>query len=111
MLSNNYKYLVNLFVLAGSVLIIFGCATEPGDKTECPECNNKTELLQGYDCVVIEKIEVCGPDGHLHGEECHCFSNQIPTEINNLMYCLQKNCIETGNNHEIENNHDNHEDH
>jgi hypothetical protein len=71
-----------------------GCATSPGDTPECPECDNVTELLVGFKCVPIDQVEECGPDGHLHGADCHCFSGQDPTTIGGTDYCLQDGCKE-----------------
>jgi len=75
-------------------LLTLSCATDPGDEALCPECDNKTELLVGNKCVPIDEIEECSPDGHAHGDECHCFSGQEPSEIGEKQYCLQQGCKE-----------------
>jgi len=72
--------------------IILSCATDSGDKVECPGCDNTTELLVGNKCVPIENVEQCGPDGHAHAAECHCFSGQQPTQIDGKKYCVQQDC-------------------
>jgi hypothetical protein len=72
--------------------VFAGCATSPGDDPDCPECDNVTELLVGFKCVPIDEVEACGPDGHPHGDECHCFSGQTPTTIGDTEYCLQDDC-------------------
>jgi len=82
---------LNVITIAFTFLII-SCADESGDKVDCPVCDNKTEILVGTKCVAVEEVEVCGPDGHLHGENCHCFSDQTPTEIDGNFYCLQTGC-------------------
>lgn len=76
----------------GLVLTTLGCASTPGDDVKCPTCNNKTEVLVGTKCVPIAQVETCGPDGHGHGTECHCFSGQQPTRIADKAYCLQQGC-------------------
>lgn len=73
-------------------LCVTGCATEPGDAPDCPDCNGTTELLVGARCVPIADVAVCGPDGHLHGDACHCFSGQEPTTIAGQQYCVQQGC-------------------
>jgi len=73
-------------------VVFAGCATSPGDTPDCPECDNVNELLVGFNCVSIDQVEACGPDGHLHGTECHCFSGQQPTTIGDTEYCLQDDC-------------------
>ncbi|RJO64438.1 MAG: hypothetical protein C4523_18420 [Myxococcales bacterium] len=75
-----------------SVLLVVSCAAGKGDSVQCPECDNVTELLVGTKCVPIEEVEECGPDGHSHGAECHCFSGQEPTAIGGKDYCLQQGC-------------------
>ena len=77
-------------IVAG--LIVWGCANEEGDEVECPVCDEATEALVGTQCVPLEEVEVCGPDGHLHGPVCHCFGDQEVTEINGVRYCLQAEC-------------------
>jgi hypothetical protein len=72
-----------------------GCANQPGDDVTCPTCNNTTELLVGHKCVPIAEVETCGPDGHAHGDLCHCFGGQQPTTINGQNYCLQQGCGES----------------
>jgi len=73
-------------------LLLCSCALDEGEAADCPECDNVTELLVGDKCVAIEEVAKCGPDGHSHGDACHCFSGQDPTEINGTMYCLQQGC-------------------
>jgi hypothetical protein len=68
------------------------CAASPGDELACPDCDNVTELLVGNKCVPIAEVERCGPDGHAHGDECHCFNGQAPTLIGGVEYCLQQGC-------------------
>jgi hypothetical protein len=80
-----------------AVLIATGvaaCGSDDGDEVTCPDCDNVTELLVGNKCVPIEEVEACGPDGHAHGSECHCFSGQQPTEIGGTEYCLQTECTD-----------------
>lgn len=82
-------------MMSGAMLITTGigsCATGAGDEVTCPACDNVTELLVGNRCVPIDQVEACGPDGHAHGGECHCFSGQQPTEIGGTHYCLQTEC-------------------
>ncbi len=88
--------------LVGLLSCISACATEPGDWPPCPECDNTTELLVGFRCVLIHDIDPCGPDGHLHGNACHCFHDQQPVTIGDHQYCLQADCEE----HEDEHDHD-----
>lgn len=71
---------------------IASCASSAGDDVTCPECDNVSELLVGNTCVPTDQVETCGPDGHPHGDECHCFSGQQPTEIGGIQYCLQTGC-------------------
>ncbi len=80
-------------VLALALTALAACATDKGDNVECPECDNVTELLVGSRCVPIAEVEPCGPDGHAHGAECHCFSDQAPTSIGGVEYCLQSDCL------------------
>ncbi len=75
-----------------SGFMLSACADDDGDKTQCPTCDNMTELLVGTKCVPIAEVEACGPDGHLHGTECHCFGGQSPTAIGGASYCLQAAC-------------------
>lgn len=87
------KKLTVVFLLALlTPILATSCATEAGDDVDCPTCDNVTELLVGSKCVPIEDVEACGPDGHSHGTECHCFSGQEPTEIGGVEYCLQQGC-------------------
>ncbi len=83
-------------LLAWLGLLSTGCANSPGAEPDCPTCDNVTELLVGFKCVPIEEVAACGPDGHAHGGECHCFSGQEPTEIDGTEYCLQADCQEPG---------------
>ena len=81
--------------LSGAMLlaiVAIGCATEAGDEVECPVCDEATEALVGTQCVPLEEVEVCGPDGHLHGAVCHCFGGQEVTVIDGINYCLQEVC-------------------
>jgi hypothetical protein len=78
----------SLALLAG----LGACAAEKGDEIECPECDNETTVLVGDRCVSIDEVDPCGPDGHLHGDECHCFDGQDPTSIGGTQYCLQAEC-------------------
>lgn len=80
--------------LAAAYMTFTNCAGTPGDDEdrECPVCDNVTEMLVGWQCVPIDQVEACGPDGHPHGNECHCFSGQDPTEIGGADYCLQLGC-------------------
>jgi hypothetical protein len=73
-------------------LLAGACATGPGHTPECPTCDNLTELLVGWKCVPIAQVAACGPDGHAHGTECHCFHGQPPTRIAGTDYCLQPGC-------------------
>ncbi len=82
------KYLVVMI----AIFTIFSCASKKGDSVECPVCDNKTTFLKGTKCVPIAEVEACGPDGHAHGTDCHCFSGQAPTEIDGKEYCIQKDC-------------------
>lgn len=82
--------IIGLFGL--SSLFLVSCAFGNGDAIDCPECDNVTELLVGTKCVPIEEVAKCGPDGHSHGTECHCFSGQEVTTINGEDYCLQQGC-------------------
>jgi len=75
-----------------ALFTLFSCASKDGDKVDCPSCNNTTEILVGTKCVSISEIEACGPDGHAHGTECHCFRGQLTTKINGKEYCLQQGC-------------------
>ncbi len=102
------KYKYTLLSIAGLLLALAagGCATGPGSALECPSCDNVTELLVGDQCVPIEQVEPCGPDGHAHGDGCHCFSGQQPTTIAESDYCLQPGCA-----HDDHDDHDPHEDH
>lgn len=78
-------------------LALTTCATSPGDTLDCPTCDNVTELLVGAARgVAIAEVEACGPDGHGHGEACHCFSGQQPTAIGGTEYCLQQGCGGSG---------------
>ncbi len=74
------------------IALPLGCATSPGDTPECPTCDDRTELLVGWKCVPIAEVEACGPDGHAHGTDCHCFHGQEPTVIGGVEYCLQPGC-------------------
>ena len=73
-------------------MLVQSCAITDGDEVNCPVCDNKTEVLVGNKCVPLDQVDTCGPDGHNHGEECHCFSGQEPTEIGGTQYCLQQGC-------------------
>jgi hypothetical protein len=66
-----------------------GCATEAGDTLACPTCNNTTEVLVGAKCVPIAQVAACGPNGHAHGDKCHCFDEKDPVVIGGNSYCLQ----------------------
>ena len=81
-------------VFTASLVILFLAVScmGPGDDVACPVCDNATELLVGAKCVPIEQVDECGPDGHSHGAECHCFSGQEPTAIDGKSYCLQAGC-------------------
>lgn len=88
---------MKFFLVTGiinTLVIMSACATSPGDATECPACDNLTELLVGTKCVPIDQIEICGPDGHAHGSDCHCYNGQQPTRIGSTDYCLQASCQE-----------------
>jgi hypothetical protein len=89
-------------------VISYSCASKAGDETECPKCDNKTELLVGTKCVPIEDVEDCGPDGHSHGDTCHCFSNQEVTVINGRQFCLQQDCHDDHHHDEEEHDCDDH---
>ena len=84
------RNLVMGFVFAG--LIVVGCATGEGDEVECPVCDEATEALVGTQCVALETLEECGPDGHFHGGTCHCYGGQDVTSIDGMDYCLQESC-------------------
>lgn len=84
------KYWIVALALTG--LFVAGCANEEGDEVECPVCDEATETLVGTQCVPYEEVEVCGPDGHLHGPVCHCFGGQEVTNIDGVDYCLQEVC-------------------
>ncbi len=79
-----------------ALLTFPGCATDAGDAVDCPTCDDVTELLVGARCVPIAEVEPCGPDGHAHGDACHCFSGQEPTSIGATQYCLQQGCAGSG---------------
>lgn len=81
-------------IMLSLLLTVSSCASQAGDKIACPECDNKTEVLVGAKCVSIDEVEECGPDGHAHGEECHCFSSQEVTIIEEKQFCLQEGCGE-----------------
>lgn len=87
---NRYGYIGAMFVLAAA-LAGTGCMGS-GDEVDCPDCDNVTQLLVGAKCVDIAEVEACGPDGHSHGTECHCFSGQEPVAIGTTSYCLQQGC-------------------
>jgi hypothetical protein len=72
-----------------AVVFLGSCATEAGDTPACPSCNNTTELLVGAKCVPIAQVEACGPNGHAHGGECHCFDEKDSVVIGGKSYCLQ----------------------
>ena len=78
-----------------TLTLAFSCMG-PGDEVDCPVCDNKTELLAGAKCVPVDQVEECGPDGHSHGTECHCFSEQEPNTIGGKEYCLQQGCPGAG---------------
>ena len=84
------KYWIVTLALTG--LFVAACANEEGDEVECPVCDEATETLVGTQCVPYEEVEVCGPDGHLHGPVCHCFGGQEVTNIDGVDYCLQEVC-------------------
>ncbi len=86
--------------------ISFSCASKHGDHVHCPECDNETEILVGTKCVPIEDVEDCGPDGHSHGDYCHCFSNQEVTVINGREFCLQQDCHDHHHDHDHDEHHD-----
>ncbi len=98
-----YKTIFCLIVGLSSIAL--ACSMDAGAEMECPECDNLATLAVGEHCVPIEDVEVCGPDGHSHGQHCHCFSDQEPTEINGTNYCLQTECHSSEHEHE----HDAHE--
>jgi hypothetical protein len=107
---------ITIATIIFSSLFIIACASKSGDKVDCPECNNTTEILVGTKCVPIEKVEECGPDGHAHGDICHCFSDQEVTIIGERSFCLQKECHEHSDEHEHddcdeeEHEHEHHDD-
>lgn len=77
------------------VLVLFhgvGCAVQKGDSVTCPVCDNVLTILVGTKCVEVSQVEVCGPDGHAHGTECHCFSGQATTRVGGKEHCLQQGC-------------------
>jgi hypothetical protein len=89
--------------IPGALAVLFGllgapggssCASTPGDDVTCPSCDGTTELLVGTKCVPIASVAACGPDGHAHGDSCHCSSGQQPTRIGAVEYCLQQGCGE-----------------
>jgi len=85
-----------------SLLAFVSCASGDGDKVNCPTCDNLTQLLVGTKCVPIADVDVCGPDGHAHGTECHCFSGQEPTAIGGQNYCLQQGCGDKGETEDVD---------
>ena len=91
-MKRNKTRTIVLFLTFSLFFALSSCATEDGDEIDCPTCDNVTQLLVGTKCVPIEEVEECGPDGHSHGTECHCFSDQEPTEIGGVEYCLQQGC-------------------
>jgi len=82
--------------------LLGGCATAPGDTVACPVCDGISELLVGARCVPIAEVAVCGPDGHAHGDACHCFSGQEPTTIGGAAYCLQQGCGGAGEEEDLD---------
>jgi len=80
-----HLFIVIVFLTA---LTLISCAGSKGDSVKCEECDNVTELLVGTKCVPIADVAVCGPDGHAHGDVCHCFSGQEVTTIGGTDYCL-----------------------
>ncbi len=82
----------DLFIVIVSLaaFALISCAGSKGDLVHCEECDNVTELLVGTQCVPIADVAVCGPDGHAHGDVCHCFSGQTPTTIGGKQYCIQE---------------------
>lgn len=86
---------LTIAMIVFSSLFIIACASKSGDSVDCPECDNTTEILVGTKCVAVEEVDACGPDGHAHGEECHCFSGQEITVIGEKSFCLQQGCGET----------------
>ncbi len=81
------KMFLLLTVMIFSMFMV-SCATDDGDKSKCEECDNVTELLVGEKCVPIAEIEECGPNGHAHGDVCHCFDEKDPVQIGDKFYCL-----------------------
>lgn len=79
-------------IIVFSSLFIIACAAKSGDSVDCPDCNNTTEILVGTKCVAVEEVDACGPDGHAHGDVCHCFSGQEITVIGEKSFCLQQGC-------------------
>ncbi len=88
-------------MVVGIMFVVVSCAAAKGDSVQCEECDNVTELLVGTKCVPIADIPVCGPDGHAHGDVCHCFSGQMPTIIGGKEYCIQE-CKEGEDDHHEE---------
>lgn len=84
----NYRVLTGILSTALFTVSCLG----PGDELDCPVCDDATELLVGTKCVPFDEVAECGPDGHTHGTECHCFSGQQPTTIGAKDYCLQQGC-------------------
>ncbi len=100
MIPSSTRFTMQRFAVAaaiglGGACSTLACATEPGDDVTCPTCNNTTELLVGLKCVPIAQVAECGPDGHAHGDACHCFGGQQPTAIGAQSYCLQQGCGES----------------
>ncbi|HNW81399.1 MAG TPA: hypothetical protein PKG52_00755 [bacterium] len=83
---------LTIAIIIFSSLFTVSCASKSGDSVDCPECDNMTEVLVGTKCVAIAEVDACGPDGHAHGTECHCFSNQEITVIGEKSFCLQQDC-------------------
>lgn len=85
-----------------SMIVLFSCANDDGGEKSCPECDNTTEVLVGERCVALTEVALCGPDGHAHGEACHCFSDQTVTVINGQNYCLQLDCSEASEGEDLD---------
>lgn len=83
---------LTISIMVFSFLFIISCASKSGDSVDCPECDNTTEVLVGTKCVAIAEVDACGPDGHAHGDVCHCFSGQEVTVIGDKSFCLQQDC-------------------
>ena len=83
---------LTITIILVPLFFIISCASKSGDSVDCPDCNNTTEILVGTKCVAVEEVDACGPDGHAHGDVCHCFSGQEITVIGEKSFCLQQDC-------------------